>query len=275
MLAVGVPAYAQEATPAGRESESARSDPEIVVSGVRLRDPEELPVKVKPALAAGNVTRAMSADTVFFARCAGPPRLPLMRRIVDGLPDTVDTQSALHQHIMRNSGCFQDIPALPPYPQSPHFGVCNAWVGGGGIGFCRAILDRGFVFEQALRAYAPDLRLSRSNTFDHATRDRFRAREETRNGARFSATADYFYTAACMVQIRPEYALALLQEAPGSDREGTLRAMMISDGAPCIGGVGIERVSVEGGQFRAFVAEAVYSWAVAVKRTGSLLPPDG
>lgn len=77
-----------------------------------------------------------------------------------------------------------------------------------------------------------------------------------------------------MVQLRPEYALALLHEAPGSEREGVLRAMMISDGAPGIGGVGIERVSVEAGQFRAFVAEAVYSWAVAVKRTDSLLPPE-
>ena len=137
---------------------------------------------------------------------------------------------------------------------------------------CRADFDRGFIYEEALRQYAPDLTLSRSNTFDHATRDRFRAREEIRNSARSSQASDIFFAAACMVQIRPEYALALLQEEPESPAEVRLRAMMISDGAPCVGNP--DEVRVDPRHFRAFVAEAVYSWAVAVKRTDSLVPAE-
>ena len=41
-----------------------------------------------------------------------------------------------------------------------------------------------------------------------------------------------------------------------------------------IGGVPVGRIRVDPFQFRAFVAEAVYAWAVAVRRTDSLLPPE-
>lgn len=269
------PAAARQAPSDGAPAESEAGDAAhgaIVVSGIRLRDPEELPVETAPPVGAGQVTRVMAAESAFFARCARAPRLSLLHRIVDGRPETGDTQRALHQHIMRNSGCFQDIPLLPPFPQSPYFGACNPrWITDA-MKACRAVYDRGFVFEEALRAYASGLTLSRSNTFDHATMDRFRAREAVRNKSRTTGAADYFYTAACMVQLRPEYALALLRVEPGSDNETRLRAMMISDGAPCIGGASVERVVVDPGQFRAFVAEAVYSWAVAVKRADSLLP---
>ena len=288
-LVAGQPALAQEDR-AGDPSEG-RADGEavndIIVSGVRLREPEELPVSVEPMPAFAPVTRRLASDAEMFARCAGLPRLPLMRRILDGRPDTGETQKALHQHLVRNSGCLQHIPSNP-YPASPFFGECNPVMidptkkGGpraplkGNLtvsnAVCRTDFDRGVMYEQALREFAPDLRLSRSNTFDIATRDRFRAREEIRNAARSTDAAEIFWAAACMVQIRPKYALALLQQDAGSPAETKLRAMMISDGSACVGNAA--EVKVDPRHFRAFVAEAVYAWAVAVKRTDSLLPPE-
>lgn len=275
---VALPAWAQDDgdRDAGQEAPVAeeattRSEPDIIVRALRLREDDELPVETRPATGIGSVSRRLVADSAMFTRCAGLPRMPLLRRIVDGRPDTGETKKALHQHVMRNSGCFQGMPMAPPMPQSPYYGACNPILLPDGNTTCRVTYDRGAIYEQVLREYAPGLTLSRSNTFDHATRDRFRAREEQRNSARRQDADDYFFIAACMVQLRPEYALALLREEPGSDREGRLRALMISDGAPCVGGVEVTRVRVDPGQFRAFVAEAVYSWAVAVRRD-SLLP---
>src|SRR5690606_17828440 len=157
--------------------------------------------------------------------------------------------------------------------EMPFYGACNPHVVTPTQRVCRATYDRGAIYERVLRDYAPGLRLSRSNTFDHATRDRWRAREAARNRSRGAGARSYFFIAGCLVQLSPAYALALLQEEPGSAREARLRALLIADGAPCLGGA-VERVSVEPGQFRAFVAEAVYTWAVAMRRTGTLLPPD-
>ena len=243
---------------------------DILVGALLLRGAEELPVETSTVPALGPVSRGLVADAARFTRCAGLPRLPQLRRIVDGSPETGETQTALHYHIVRNGGCWG---RAVPYVESPFYGACNPHVVHASLRICRATYDRGAIYEQVLREYAPGLRLSRSNTFDHATRDRFRARERARNHARTKGARDYFYIAGCMVQLSPQYALALLQEEPGSEREGQLRAVMISDGAPCVGGR-VERVSVDPGQFRAFVAEAVYAWAVAVRRTGTLLPPE-
>lgn len=289
-LLAGAPASAQQPESGSAESRASdsASDP-IVVDGVRLRDPEELPVSVAQPTEMNRVSRGLASEAAQFTRCAGLPRPELLHRILDGRPESGEADKALHWHMVRNIGCLQDVPSSP-IPASPYFGLCNPdWVnpskgGQGGLrtplignlmvdrSVCRVHFDRGFIYEEALREYAPDLALSRSNTFDHATRDRFRAREEVRNSARSPASADFFFAAACMVQIRPKYALALLHEEPGSAAEGRLRAMMISDGAACVGNAA--EVEVDARQFRAFVAEAVYAWAVAVRRADTLLPPQ-
>lgn len=282
-LAFAAPALAQEAgeeeaaqapapDTAAEAAEPAETD--IVVRSLRLRADEELPAEVSPSPGMGRASRNVAVDALRFTSCAGLPRPDLLRRILDGRPETGETEKALHQHIVRNSGCFKGMPQITWQRESPYYGACNPVVINHQQPVCRVHYDRGAIYEQVLREYAPDLRLSRSNTFDRATRDRFRAREEHRNSGRTSSADDYFFAAACMVQLRPEFALALLREEPGSDREARLRGMMIADGAPCIGGVPVERVRVDPPQFRAFVAEAVYAWAVAVRRTDSLVPPQ-
>lgn len=277
-LACAAPALAQEPSTAPETAPGAAAKApsnDIVVNALRQRADEEVPVEASPAMGLASLSRRIAGDAARFTDCAGLPRLPLLHRIVDGRPETGETEKALHQHIMRNAGCYKGLPMVPPYPPSPHYGVCNPIVLIQTYPVCRVHYDRGAIYEQVLRTYAPDLRLSRSNTFDIATRARFREREEARNAGRTSSAYDYFFIAACMVQVRPEFALALLREDPGSARENRLRALMMVDGAPCMGKTAaqLDRIEVDATQFRAFVAEAVYAWAVAVRRTGTLLPP--
>jgi len=270
---MATPLRAQETGESSQEADQAADGADIVVEGLRLREDEVLPVETLPNADSNTVSRQINADAARFARCAGLPRPELLRRIVDGRPETGETEAALHQHILRNSGCYSGFPSLPPSPQSPYYGACNPILLPSGNEICRVPFDRGEIYERVLKEYAPDLALDRSITFDPAIRNAFRQREEPRNAARFRA-GDFYWVLACLVQTRPEYALALLKEEPGSEREARLRALMISDGSQCMGGHDVSKVRVDARQFRAFLPEAVYSWAVAARGADSLLPPD-
>lgn len=247
---------------------------DIVVRSLRLREDEDLAVTVRPPSGVGQTSRVLGSEAARFTQCAGLPGTRLLRAILDGKPDTKENQKALHNYIMRERGCYGG-PALivQKNDNAPYFGVCNAYLSRGAERICRVTYDRGALYELALQEYAPELMLSRSNTFDKATRTNFLERENDRNSERIDTAREYFFTAACMVQIRPEYALAMLREEPGTDRARRLRELIISDGAPCVGGA--QKVIVDPVQFRAFVAEAVYAWAVAVRRTGTLVSDGG
>lgn len=277
-MALAVPVAAQDgaaqdgaAEPNGAEAE-AQVDNTIVVKGLHLRDDEDLPVKGRPLDAFSQKSRLIASDSDRFTRCAGLPEGKLLRRIVDGKPMTGETQKALHRYIVKNSACSLAVPALLPQPSSPYYGVCNPQVVGWVVGnTCRVPYDRGAIYEETLREYAPDLRLTRSNTFARSTIEAFRTREEARNQSRQGPDARFFWIASCMTQIRPEYATAMLQSEQGSQEEARYMAMMLSDGRQCIGDQ-VEEITVVPGQFRAYVAEAVYSWAVATRRQDTLLP---
>ena len=266
MLSPGTPAFAQQEgdLPEGGD---------IVVTGVPLRDGEETPVTLQDDGLSGAVSRQIASEVDRFARCADLPKPDLLRRIVDGKPETGETQKALHEHVLRNSGCYGTI--FPPIPDSPYYGKCNPVMVNDvrETSICRADYDRGEIYEQVLRKYAPDLVINRSITFNPEIRADFLAREERRNSDRMESD-DLFWFASCAVQIRPEYALEILKEESGSAREARLQQLMIKDSLPCFEGGNVQEVTVDSRQFRAFVAEAVYSWAVAVRSVDSLIPKD-
>jgi hypothetical protein len=132
-----------------------------------------------------------------------------------------------------------------------------------------SIYDRGAFVIEALRLYAPDLRLTRTKTNDPAVQSRFNLREVPRNRFRLPVDYRYFQIAVCMVRLQPKLAVRLAT-SEGSARIGDTQAALIDRARLCVGGA--KSVQVDPTQFRIYIADAVYRWAVAANNVESLIP---
>lgn len=259
------PAMAQE----GDAGANSVPEDEIRVLG-QLESPDDLPVKADAIGRQAQVSRHIISDVRRFVRCAKPPAPDRLSTILDGQMQMLPTKRALHDYVVRHRGCYAGYPiSPPPPPSSPYYGDCDPKVVDPLTTICQVVFERGVLFEQALEEFGGGVPLTRRETFDEDIRARFMAREEERNRYRLKLGSNYFYTVACMVQIQPEYGTALLTAEPGSDDETRLRQLLIGYGGPCMGNP--KKVVVDPGQFRAYVAEAVYSWKVAVLGKPSLI----
>ncbi|WP_162789449.1 hypothetical protein [Altererythrobacter sp. ZODW24] len=244
------------------------SDAEIVVLG-EIERVEDLPSQQRSNSGQNPANRQTGSEADRFVRCAGLPKPEWLTAIVDGAPAHPLTKRALHNYIVRNPGCYGQT--ATPARSSPYYGACNPQSTTEFAFICRNTFDRGRIFEMAIEEHAADYELSNQNTFDPETRARFVEREEARNHLRQSNDSNFFYTVACMIQIRPDLAHRLLRSEAGTEDETHARQLLIGNGAPCVGYA--EKVVVDGTQFRAYVAEATYSWMVAAQGKPSLLPP--
>lgn len=213
------------------------------------------------------LSRRLGASAAMFLRCSKLPDRSALSTILDGPPRAQRTQAAIHRFIGRNKSCYPDYPNLP----SPELGKCNAQFSRATPEhqICRVTFDRGALFERTLLEIVGDLRLTRGNTFDPAVLRRFAERESARNLGRDMNDRRFFETVACMVQILPEQGVAMLLSAPASPRAEEARRLLIGYGAPCVGFA--KDVRADPDQFRAYVAEAVYSWLAAARGTDSLV----
>ncbi|QIG79207.1 hypothetical protein [Stakelama tenebrarum] len=284
------------ATPAAAQVESE----EIVVLG-DLESAEDLPTQTKPDTNLAQTSRTAASESARFIRCTELPEPDELRTILDTPVNRIAGQRALHRFIRTHSGCYGGLDTV--VRPSPWLGVCNPQGAPGAPpknadqifvesnlpaemrsmlsvtghrsvrmngDLCRVTFDRGALFELAVEKYGDDITLSRGLTFHPVIRERFETREIPRSESRSPTDREFFYRVACMVQIRPEYGQMMLQTEPGSETETRLRQLLIGYGAPCVGYA--EEVVADGSQFRAYVAESVYSWMVAVRGTDSLVP---
>ena len=239
----------------------------IVVLGER----EELPTT--PALQAEqrSVSRQLGAKAAMFLRCADLPGRLSLSAMLDGPPEALRTQAAIHRFIASRRACYPDYPDRP----APELGECNPQFVPATPEYqvCRVTYDRGALFERALLEVVGDLRLTREDTFNPAVLQRFAERERARSLGRDANGQRYFETVACMVQIVPEQGVAMLLSTPGSDRAEEARRLLIGHGAPCVGYA--KEVRADPDQFRAYVAEAVYSWLAAARGVDSLIITGG
>lgn len=290
------PAAAQDTPPPsgqlgamqGQAQPPVQPDGSIIVLGGGL------PTDVAVLGSFRSLSRGLSANSQMFLRCAELPDGRTLSAILDGSPQLRRTQTALHRYIQKNEGCY---PGMNRSMSVPELGRCNPVVaptallsgrpgGSGSSGatgsgppttqdlagtpqVCRAVYDRGALYEQAVLQQGGVLDLSWEDTFDPAVRARFMQRENARNDGRFQIDRDYFDTVACMVQISPHQGIALIEAQSGSDREADAVAQLVGHGSPCVGYA--KDVRFDQGQFRAYVAEAVYSWLAAKRGVGSLV----
>ncbi len=100
---------------------------------------------------------------------------------------------------------------------------------------------------------------------------RFDKRELPRNRFRLPADYKYFEVAVCIVRVAPELSVRLAK----SERAATLgdiQSALIDSARACVGDA--REVKVDATEFRIYIADAVYRWAVAAKGVESLIPQN-
>lgn len=282
-LAVGGSATAQsgQATVKTSPSQPAARPGDIVVEGYRGRKAYEQRLHAPAATdVIGNRVAYGYAERL--AKCAGRGKLSdpsSLSAVVDGVVNTA-TQAAAQDRLVRIYISCSESPTLASFttvPQSKNMNVQYALQGdltGASSGadaspLGHSIYDRGALTIEALKRYVPDLWLTSAETNDAAVQARFNARETVLNRHRLPEDQQYFQVAVCMVRVAPELSVRLAV-SDGTARFGDLQETLVDRARVCVGGA--KKVRLDPTQFRLYIADAVYRWAVAAKGVNSLIP---
>jgi len=298
LIAAAAPAQGQavETPAAAGQSIQPRTAPppdaepdDIIVEGYRERKEYDTRTGV-PIGSSAALNRTKYAYSERLAKCAARSKLSnlsRLRAVVDG-----EVNSARHHfaqdRLSRIYVTCGESPALLSFTSPPVTAaeltpnvadVFNgrSTVGSGVTGVVEAaplgwsIYDRGAFTIEALKHYAPDLKLTKAETGDPAVQRRFNLREVPRNRLRFPLDYRYFEVATCMVRVEPRLAVRLAM-SEGPARLGDVQEALIDRARVCVGDA--KSVRVDPTQFRLYIADAVYRWAVAARNVASLIPTD-
>lgn len=265
MLAAGVMALLLASPCLAQTTPSPKDEARIVVEGT-TPDVKNLPVTTQTTTFSED--KAASAvgmsEARRFLRCAHQIDGKLLHNIVDHGGRDTKSRWALDRLIRQRSACHGSMYA-DPQPQAPFYGMCNP------IGaLCQSVFDRGVLFEYALGNFAPDLQLTRSDLQRREVRQRFLQHDLPKVRLRYPEDQRYLDIVSCVVQLRPEESLELIRLPEKSPKEDRLRALLVASVPACFGNA--KKVTLDPNQFRVYVAEAIYNWAVAVKGVDSLVP---
>jgi hypothetical protein len=289
-LVLGTPTSAQQsdqsADRAATRAEIAPddSDPgDVVVTGYRKSKAPE--TRLQPP---GAVSTSRNRQTYEYserlARCAARSRrsdLARLRAVVDGDFNSA-TQVTAQDRLKRIYITCSESPSLLSFTSAPQSALelnraaTLDFAGTSGLREAaplgQSIYDRGAFTIQAIKMFAPDLTLTRKDTNSRAVQTRFNTRETARNRLRRPSDYRYFEVAVCMVRVEPRLAVRLAL-SDGSARLGDVQEALIDRARLCVGGT--KDVQVDPTQFRLYIADAVYRWAVAARGVDSLIPPSG
>ncbi|UZK68216.1 hypothetical protein OKW76_09025 [Sphingomonas sp. S1-29] len=262
---------AQEGQRALQAEKQAPQREDVVVTGQRdlddLDDPDS--AVTRKTLGSGKtgagptVSRSVFAFSRRFARCAmkrSPKGLSLVRRVLDG-----QINSATHRYAQRRL-----VQAYVACSQNPSMVLQSETGASISRNYNTFYYDRGALFIEALNSFAPDLRLTKEQTTDTTVHARFDAREVPLARMRDPIDRSFFEMAVCLVRLNPEIAVELVRAEGGISRIDALEAALVNKGRVCIGGA--KRVYFDATQFRFYIADAVYRWAVAAKGVDTLIP---
>lgn len=264
---------------------------DIIVEGYRER--KELDTRTGVPTAINTVANRKKYEySERIAQCAARGRLSRMaalRAVVDGEVNTANFFMAQDKLVRSNITCSESPQLLsftaPPMTttdleralgsQMPVPGGTGDFTGVSGqtsaspLGF--SIYDRGAFTIEALKRFAPDLKLTKADTDNPIVQSRFNLREVPRNRFRLPADSQYFQVAVCMVRVEPRLAVRLAMSGGGA-RLGDVQEALIDRARICVGNA--PKVKVDPTQFRLYVADAVYRWAVAARNVDTLIPAD-
>lgn len=243
---------------------------DIVVTGLKdIESPGSL-VTHATLGSSRNGRGAVASRTAFamadrFARCAVSrgANTERLREALDGRIHGARQAFAQARLIQTNATCTTDPSAVQGIVDPRAVTTTFA------DGYDGTYYDRGALFIRALRVFAPDLRLTAEQTGNPAVQARFNARETSLARFRLPVDMRYFETAVCLVRVQPGLAVELVR-ADKPNAIARLEAAIVNRGKVCVGGA--RRVYFDPTQFRFYIADAVYRWAVAVKGVDSLIP---
>ena len=253
------------ATPTSEPTVSGLPD-DIIVSGLRDIDDPKSPV-TRATLGSGRVgsgavrSREVFSQSERFARCAVKPRSRAraeLRGALDGVINGARQAFQQARFVQINAVCAPDV-------DTARRGGYAAMSGG----YDTRYYDRGALFIAALDTFAPGLMLTKAQTADRAVQARFNAREEALARFRLPADRAYFEMAVCLVRLQPELSLRLIRTNDVT-AVGRVEAAIVSGARVCTGNA--RKVYFDPTQFRFYIADAVYRWAVAARGVESLIP---
>ena len=261
--ATGPTLFAQHAT---QQPVSPPSD-DIVVEGLRdLDDPASAVTHstLGSGRTGGGARRSQQAFDLAsrFAACAIKPGADtrLLRAALDGTINSASQRFAQGRLVQIRSACAQD-PGV-----ARQTGAATIMTG-----YDTSYYDRGALLIRALALFAPDLRLTKSQTADPTVQARFNTREVRLARFRLPVDRTYSEAAICLVRLQPELSVRLVKTDDAS-QIARLEALIVNGGLACVGNA--KRVYFDPSQFRMYIADAVYRWAVAAKGVDSLIPAD-
>jgi hypothetical protein len=249
MLLYAAPASAQD---------SEASD-EIVVNGLRDLNSTSMRGVGKGA----RESRRLLRDAQRFARCAmerSPENLRKLRRVIDGRTNSSGQALAQLQLIRAHAACTMHPPSTVQF--ATNASRSNF--------YDTAYYDRGALFIEAIKAFAPGLKLTEAQTGAPIVQARFDAREVSLARFRLPQDKKYFETAICMVRMRPDIAMRLVRNDGPDTIVDALELELVNKAQPCVGNA--KKVYADPAQFRFYVADATYRWLVAASGKDSLVP---
>jgi len=291
------PAAAQQSAPLPTQTPDPHADAEpddIIVEGYRDRKDMDTRTGV-PTGINSTQNRVKYGYSERIAKCAARGKLSGMARlraVVDGEVNSANYRMAQDRLVRSNITCSES-PSLLSFNGPPRtvaelkqalesrlanndlhasgdFTGVSGQVEATPLGY--SIYDRGAFTVEALKRFAPDLKLTKAETGNPAVQSRFNLREVPRNRMRLPLDYRYFEIAVCMVRVEPRLAVRLAMSG-GSARVGDVQEALIDRARVCVGNS--PKVQVDPTQFRLYIADAVYRWAVAARAVDTLIPPDG
>ncbi|HEX8556324.1 MAG TPA: hypothetical protein VF695_16605 [Sphingomonas sp.] len=255
---------------------------DIVVTGYRRGKARDRRVQV-PAAASAIRNRVTYDYSERLAKCAARSHLTKLSRLRDVVDGEFNSarQITAQDRLVRSYITCGESPTLLSFTSRPReaasvdlaSAVAGDYSGSPGIpeaaplGY--SIYDRGAFTIQAMKMFAPDLTLTRKDTNDPEVQVRFNAREVARNRFRLPTDYRYFEVAVCMVRLEPRLSVRLAMST-GSARLGDVQEALIDRARVCVGGA--RNVQVDPTQFRLYIADAVYRWAIAARGVDTLIP---
>jgi hypothetical protein len=255
-----LPAPGTPALPTSSQTTADAASEEIVVEGLRDLEAPDSAVTQK-TLTSSRTGGALGSRTTYneakrFAACVtsgAPDKLTWLRKVIDSRTNSTWQANAQERLARLYHTCTpSSYSAL----------------------YAGSVTDpyylRGGLVIETIKRFAPNLKLTKEQTADRAVQKRFNAREIPLARFRLPVDRTYFETAICLVRMQPKLASRLALTDGPVEAVNRIEAAIVNRARVCVGNA--KQVYFDATQFRFYIADAVYRWAVAARGTDSLIP---